>query len=74
MLNDLLQRMSRRAGLATQDRSKIRRAAERYLDSRNYTLYADWDISHPDRKAEAAEWLTNQVMHVLDEIDRSKEK
>jgi len=67
MLNDLLHKVSLVRNI--RDRSKIRRAAERYLDSRHYTLYADWDISHPDRKAEAAEWLTNQVINVLDEIN-----
>ncbi len=49
-------------------RRAVRRAAERYLDSLHYTLYAYWDISKPERKAEAAEWLTDQVIHVLQQI------
>ena len=70
MLNNLRKEVSRRAHLARdiRDRRKIRSAAERYLDSIHYTLYADWDISHPDRRVEAAEWLTNQVIHVLEEM------
>lgn len=70
MLNDLLREVSRRATLVRnlRDRSKIRRAAERYLDSLQYTLYADWDISKPSRKAQAADWLTDQVINVLDEM------
>lgn len=70
-MTELLKELSRRVNLlrGIRDRKKIRSAAERYLDSRHYSLYADWDISKPERKAEAAEWLTDQVIHVLDEMD-----
>lgn len=51
------------------DRAKIRAAAGRFLDSRHFSLFADYDISNQDRKAEAAEWLTDQVTAVLDRIE-----
>jgi len=71
MLNDLLRKVSLARDI--QDRSKIRSAAERYLDSLHYTLYADWDISHPDRKAQAAQWLADQITNVLDEMGGNHE-
>jgi hypothetical protein len=74
MLNDVLQAITgRRLLLLDAERSKIFSAAERYLDSLPFTLFADWDISHVDRKALAAEWLTDQVMHVLDEMGGNHE-
>jgi hypothetical protein len=49
-------------------RVEIHEAVNRYLDSRQYTLFADWDISKPDSKAKAADWLTDQVINVLEEM------
>lgn len=34
---------------------------EEWLDSKPHTLWADWDISRPDRRTLAAEWFTRQV-------------
>jgi hypothetical protein len=49
-------------------RVEIHEAVMRYLDTRPYTLYADWDISKPHRKAKAADWLTDQIINVLEEM------
>lgn len=70
MSNNLLTEALRRMKFArdVRNRQKIRSAVERYLDSRQYTLFSDWDISKPDGKAMAADWLTDQVIQVLDEI------
>lgn len=63
----LIGQLSKRLSLSRElrDREKIRSAVERYLDSLHYTTYAYWDISNPERRAMAVEWLTDQVIAVL---------
>lgn len=39
----------------------VLKAARAYLDSKQTTLWADWDITRPDRKETAARWLAAQV-------------
>lgn len=40
-------------------------AALRYLESKHTTLWADWDITRPNRRQLAAAWLSEQVQGVL---------
>lgn len=35
-----------------------------YLESKSTTLWGDWDLTKPERLAEAAAWLADQVQEV----------
>lgn len=51
-------------------RDEIHAAATAHLAAQRATLWADWDISMPDRRAQAATWLTRQVEAVLTHLDK----
>ena len=47
-------------------------AAFKYLSSLHFSVWAEWDISHPDRRYLAAKWLAEQFK-AMDQILRSNE-
>lgn len=51
-------------------RDQVRCAAERYLGNRHATLWADYDLSRPERFDMAVEWLTQQVFGVMDCVEQ----
>ena len=42
--------------------SDMERMIERYLESQPYVLWANWDITVPDRRKLAAKWLAEQLL------------
>jgi len=40
-------------------------AIEKWLMSKGTTLWADWDISQPDRRRKAAEWFAAQQADLM---------
>lgn len=69
-LVDAIAKEIRRRTVARQveNYSNIKRAAEQYLEGQPYILWANWDISKPERREQAATWLANQVINVLNEM------
>ena len=52
---------------------EIAALTEKYLEQLNYTLWADWDISRPDRRKLAAEWFASEVRKVFQFADMNFE-
>jgi len=44
--------------------TRLEQACERYLSTRAYSLWGAYDISMKDRRAEAVQWLADQVREV----------
>ena len=51
------------------DFTPIQAAAYEYLSDRHTTLWADFDISEPERREQAARWLALQVEGVQRVLD-----
>lgn len=51
------------------DATTIRSAVEKYLSGLRTTLWADWEIQRPKRRALAVDWLTAQIEGVLAHLD-----
>lgn len=47
--------------------SKTLLAAYHYLSELPVTLWAEWEIAKPDRRLEAAKWLSTQILAVLNQ-------
>ncbi len=50
------------------DEEAFRRAADEYLSSRSYTLWAHFDLTQDDRRAEAVDWLARHVRAVYERV------
>lgn len=55
--------------------SEVHAAAEAHLRDQHATLWADWDLTRPERFQQALTWLTGEVISVLaklgdHEVDR----
>lgn len=48
------------------DTDDIRDACEAYLSQKQCTLWADWDITRPDRREKAVDWLAGEIQAVAD--------
>jgi hypothetical protein len=45
---------------------------EDWLVQKQITLWADWDISEPDRRALAAEWFAHQIQLLERHVERRR--
>lgn len=50
----------------TLDAKRLQDVIEQHLLSKHVSLWQSWEVQSPSRRALAVQWLTNEVLTVLD--------